>query len=86
MPHFNKNKNGVLWSQARMRIEMLFGHMVIGNLQLVIGNRQLAMNKLLLKEGNGKKTIGNWTDQSDCSVGQSGVSRQTRMSGLTRKS
>ena len=35
------NKNGVLWSQARMRIEMrLKCYSVIGNLQLVIGNRQ----------------------------------------------
>ena len=33
------NKNGVLWSQTRMRIEMrlrcFFGHLVIGNLYLV---------------------------------------------------
>ena len=27
-----QNKNGVLWSQTRMGIEMLFGHSVIGNL------------------------------------------------------
>ena len=33
----------------------------------------------LLAEGNGKKTMGNWTDQR-----QSGVSGQTRMSGQTR--
>ena len=40
------------------------------------------MNKWLLADGNRKKTIGNWTDQSVCSVsGQSGVSRKTRMSG-----
>ena len=46
-----------------------------------------------MAEGNGKRTIGNWTDQSVCSVsgrsrvsGQSGVSRQTRMSGETQKS
>ena len=59
-------------------IEMFFGHLVIGNLQLVIGNR-------LLAEGKRKKTICNWTDQSVCFVsGQSGVSRQTRMSGQTR--
>ena len=31
-----KNKNGVLWSQARMRIEMLFGHLVIGNVEFEI--------------------------------------------------
>ena len=31
-----ENKNGVLWSQARMRIEMLIGHFVIDNLQLTI--------------------------------------------------
>ena len=44
-----------------------------------------------MAEGNGKKTIGNWTDQSVCSVsgesrvsGQNGVSRQTRMPGQTR--
>ena len=55
---------------------MLFGH-------LVIGNKQLAINNWSLAEGNGKKAIGNWTDQSDISVGQSGVSRQTRMSGET---
>ena len=80
------NKNGVLWSQARKRIEMrLRCYLVIGNLQLVIGNRQSAINNWSLSEGNGKKTFGNWTDQSDCSVsGQSGVSRQTRMSGQTR--
>ena len=47
---------------------MLFGHLVIGNLQLVIGNRQLAMNKLLLKEGNGKKTIGNIIGKTKVSV------------------
>jgi len=45
--HKSKNKNGVLWSQARMRFEIrLRCYLVIGNLQLVIGNRQLA--------------IGNW--------------------------
>ena len=60
-----ENKNGVLWSQARMRIEMLFGHLVIGNLQLVIGNRQLAINNWLLAEGN---AISKWTDQSFCFV------------------
>ena len=36
------NKNGVLWSQTRMRIEMrlrcYFGHLVIGNWQFVFGN------------------------------------------------
>ena len=32
--------------------EMLFGHLVIGNLQLVIGIRQLAINNWLLAEGN----------------------------------
>ena len=75
------NKIGVLWSPARMRIEMLFGHLVIGNLQLVIGNRQLAINNWLLAEGNRKKTIGKWTDQSVCSVlGQSRVSGQSGVS------
>ena len=70
---------------------MFFGHLVIGNLQLVIGNRQLAINNWSLAEGKGKKKVGNWTDQSVCSVlgqsrvsGQSGVSRQTRISGQTR--
>ena len=54
---------------------MLFGHLVIGNLQLVNGNRQLAINNWSLADGNTKKAIGNWTDQSNCSVsGQSGVS------------
>ena len=63
---------------------MLFGCLVIGNLQLVICNRQLAINNWSLADGNGKKTIGNWTDQSVCFVsGQSGVPRQTRMSGQT---
>ena len=52
---------------------MLFGHLIIGNLQLVIG--KLAINNWLLAEGNGKKTIGIWKDQSFCFVpGQSGVS------------
>ena len=52
------NKNGVLWSQACMRI--------------VIGNRQLAINNWSLADGNGKKNIGNWTDQCVCFVsGQS---------------
>ena len=37
---------------------MLFGHLVIGNLQLAIGNRQLAINNWSLAEDNGKKTIG----------------------------
>ena len=61
---------------------MLFCHLVTGNLQLVIGDSQLAINNWLLAEGNRKKTIGNWTDQSVCFVsGQSGVSRQTKMSG-----
>ena len=32
------NKNGVLWSQTCMRIEMFFGHLVIGNWKFVIGN------------------------------------------------
>ena len=56
-----------------MRIEMrLRCYLVIGNLELVIGNRQLAINNWLLAEGNRKKTIGNWTDQSVCFVsGQS---------------
>ena len=41
---YNHNKNGVLWSQARMRIEMrLKCYLVIGNLQSVIGNRQLVI-------------------------------------------
>ena len=43
-PKQNTNKNGVLWSQTRMRIEMrlrcFFGHLVIGNWQFVIGNGQ----------------------------------------------
>ena len=68
-----------------MRIEMrLRCYLVIGNVQLVIGNWSLA-------EGNRKKTICNLTDQSVCSVlgqsrvsGQSGVSKQTRMTGQTR--
>ena len=38
----NRNKNGVLWSQTCMRIEMrlrcFFGYLVIGNWQFVIGN------------------------------------------------
>ena len=56
-----------------MRIEMrLRCYLVIGNLELVIGTRQLAINIWLLAEGNRKKTIGNWTDQSVCFVsGQS---------------
>ena len=54
-------------------IEMLFGHLVIGNLQLVIGNRQLAINNWLLAEGNRKKTIGNWTDQSVCFVSDQNI-------------
>ena len=29
-----ENKNGVLWSQTRMRIEMFFGHLVIDNWQI----------------------------------------------------
>ena len=62
---------------------MLFGCLVIGNLQLIICNRQLPINNWSLVEGNAKKTIGNWTDQTDCTVsGQSRDSRQTRMSGL----
>ena len=37
------NKNGVLWSPARMRIEMrLRCYLVIGNVQLVIGNWSMA--------------------------------------------
>ena len=32
------HKNGVLWSQTRMRIEMFFGYIVIGNWQFIIGN------------------------------------------------
>ena len=45
------NKNGVLWSQARMRIEMRlrcylviwsFGHLVIGHWLFTIGNWQWA--------------------------------------------
>ena len=70
------------WSSlesSSYEIEILFGHLVIANLQLVIGNKQLVIGRR-----QWKKTIGNWTDQSDCSVGQSGVSRQTRMSGQTR--
>ena len=64
-----------------MRIEMrLRCYLVIGNLELVIGTRQLAINNWSLAEVNGIKAIDNWTDQS----GQSGVSRQIRMSGKTR--
>ena len=67
-------------------IEMLFGCLVIGNLQLVICNRQLPINNWSIEKRqlvNGKKTIDNWTDQTDCSVsGQSGDSRKTRMSGI----
>ena len=52
------NKNGVLWSQAHMRIEMrLRCYLVIGNLQLVNGNRQLAINNWSLAEGNGKRQL-----------------------------
>ena len=59
------NKNGILWSQARTRIEMrLRCYLVIGNMQLVIGNRQLAIGHWQKAEGNRKKTICNWTDQS----------------------
>ena len=36
----------------------VFGHLVIGNLEFVIGNRQLAINNWLLAEGNRKKD--NW--------------------------
>ena len=48
----DENKNGVLWSQARMRNEMrLRCHLVIGNLQLVIGNRQLVIGRRQRKQG-----------------------------------
>ena len=62
-----------------MRIEMrLRCHWVIGNLQIVIGNRQLAINNWSLADGNRKKTIGNWTYQSVFSVpGQSRISGQS---------
>ena len=45
-----------------MRIEMRLGcYLVIGNLQSVIGNRQLVINDwlLILAAGNRKKTIDN---------------------------
>ena len=34
----------------RDEIEMLFGNLVIGNLELVIGNRQLGINNWILTE------------------------------------
>ena len=33
-------------------IEMLFGHLVIGNLQLVIGNKQLVIGRRQWKKDN----------------------------------
>ena len=64
--HFLGRGGGVLWGSMESslyenwdEIEMLFGHLVISNLQLESGNRQLAVNNwLLLAEGNWKKTIG----------------------------
>ena len=48
-----QNKNGVLWSQARMRIEMrLRCNLVIGNLQLVIGNEQMVIGRWQQKKDN----------------------------------
>ena len=38
---------------------MLFGHLVIGNLQLVIGNRQLGINNLVIGSRQQKKE-DNW--------------------------
>ena len=43
--------------RIEIRIEMLFGHLVIGNLQL--SNWQIAINNWLLAVGNRKKTIYN---------------------------
>ena len=44
-------------------IEMFFGHLVIGNLQLVIGNRLLAiiMGNKLLALGRWHLVIGTWS-------------------------
>ena len=61
---------------------MLFGYLVIGNMQLVIGSRQLVISRRQWKKDNlqlDRQSVHSVSGQSRVS-GQSGVSRQTRIS------